>query len=257
MVDMNLADKYKSNKDIEPKIFEPTEVGQMKTYEEWSQAWDMLESTTNWKKGEILSSVSTSYGDSSLKKFAESKGLNYSTALGLVQTFRAYGKIPQGIIWTVARELAAQPDREEILTNSPGMTVSEARALVKERKQKSLPQEPEPVKPTPSGKPPEGQSEALWPTEILPPEEDSFEGKTSQELHDELVELLESRARAETVPYDITPDKAIKMAVDFSSGWLEMATRIVQNDLSSNMKAKVRIELQILKDMIDLIEDKL
>lgn len=213
----------------------------MKTLEEWSQAWDQLESTTNWKKGEILSSVSTSYGDSSLKKFSESKGISYSTARTYVSVFDAYSNCPRGdISWTVARDLAGQPDRLELIQD-PSMNSTKARALVKDRKQKTLP---------------EHESTPIEPTEILPPE---TEGKTAEELESEFRELLETnRAVLEpSVPYDITPDKAVTLAIDSSSGWMEMAVRVSKKDISSNTRAKIRIELQIMRDMIDMIEENL
>jgi hypothetical protein len=100
------------------------------------------------------------------------------------------------------------------------------------------------------------ESTLIEPTEILPPEVDE---KTAEELEAEFRELLETNRSVlePSVPYDITPDKAVTLAIDSSSGWMEMAVRVSKKDISSNTRAKIRIELQIMRDMIDMIEENL
>lgn len=102
----------------------------------------------------------------------------------------------------------------------------------------------------------ERETTPLEPDEILPPE---TEDRTAEELEADFRELLETnRAVLEpSVPYDITPDKAVTLAIDSSSGWMEMAVRVSKKDISSNTRAKIRIELQIMRDMIDMIEENL
>lgn len=101
-----------------------------------------------------------------------------------------------------------------------------------------------------------GTPEVIEPTEILPA---TVNGKSAEDLESELKELLaERRANAEpSVPYDLTPDKAILYDMELLNRHLDIAVKVSKKDLSSNVRAKVRIELQILRDMIDMIEENL
>jgi len=89
-----------------------------------------------WRLGDLADRVEWKYGDQTLKKFAEQIGVNPRTLLGCRTVARAWPEINRRrfISFEVAKALMAQPDREEIVQNNPGLKIKEARQIAKERR---------------------------------------------------------------------------------------------------------------------------
>ena len=87
-----------------------------------------------WRLGELAGRVDTIFGASSLKKYAEDIGVEYSTlkkakSTALVWTQEG-GRPP---FWTAAA-LNAVPDREKIIARKPQITQREAREMARQRR---------------------------------------------------------------------------------------------------------------------------
>lgn len=86
-----------------------------------------------WRLGELAAEIEPKYGEQTLAKFAEAISIEYKTLKNYRTVFIAYSEsAPRGADWAVARELAAQPDRAELVQRD--MTTREARELVQRRR---------------------------------------------------------------------------------------------------------------------------
>lgn len=135
--------------------------------------------------------------------------------------------------------LALQFSKEDVSIKSVAKALGVQRGTIRED-----------VRATSGNSATEHESTPIEPDEILP-------AQSAEELHAQLQDLLLQSKSADTVPYDITPDKAILYDMDLLNRHMQLAVDVSKNDLSPNVRAKVRIELQILRDMIDLIEERL
>lgn len=86
----------------------------------------------------------------------------------------------------------------------------------------------------------------ITPTEIIP----------SVEEQEQIVKEYLA-AQPEPVPFDISDDKGAMMEVEITFRHLENVSNRVRGNLTPQITAKLRIELQILRDMIDDIEGRL
>jgi len=94
--------------------------------------------------GELAAQVETNYGESSLKVFAKDIGMALCTLQRSRSTWRAWAEIsatpPK--LYSVAQELQAHPDRAQIITNNPNITVREARKKSQEWKEEQQQSDP-------------------------------------------------------------------------------------------------------------------
>jgi hypothetical protein len=83
--------------------------------------------------GELADEVVAKYGDKTLAKFAAAIGVAACTLKRRRSVYRAWKEIgaspPQ--LYTVAQELAAHPDRAEIVQENPNITARKAREMVR------------------------------------------------------------------------------------------------------------------------------
>ncbi len=112
-------------------------------YDDYVRAWHELNSRANWLRGDLACGVETkgTYGEGTLERYALDVGVEYSTVRAYKQVAQAYPaeSVPRGThSWTVYRELAAQPDRLELVVSRDDWTVAEARELVAARKNPML-----------------------------------------------------------------------------------------------------------------------
>jgi hypothetical protein len=94
--------------------------------------------------GELAAQVETNYGESSLKAFAKDIGMALCTLQRSRSIWRAWAEIsatpPK--LYSVAQELQAHPDRAQIITDNPNITVREARKKTQEWKEKQQQADP-------------------------------------------------------------------------------------------------------------------
>lgn len=144
----------------------------------------------------------------------------------------------------VIKELSSEGSTKKQIATSVGVSPRQVQRVVNRQEETSVS--------------PEHETTPIEPTEILPAVE-TWNGQTSEQLAAEFKDLLETNRSVlePSVPYDFTPDNAMSMALESASGWMEMAERVSKKEISSKMKAKIRIELEIMRDMIDMIEERL
>lgn len=94
----------------------------------------------------------------------------------------------------------------------------------------------------------------LEPTEILDKIEDDYTEEDAKKFEEQVRKEL---AEKQTVPFDIPNDEAIFIQTESVADSLEAVKRRATRDIDSKTKAKLMIELQIIRDMIDLIENML
>lgn len=88
----------------------------------------------NWLLGELAAKVENKYGEGRLQQYADDIDMDYTTLRDYRYTVKCW---PQSVgrptFLAVARALASQPDRYEIVAKNPKITVRQARKLVQDR----------------------------------------------------------------------------------------------------------------------------
>lgn len=94
--------------------------------------------SSEMRLGELADRLEPKYGEQTLTRFAKEIGIAVCTLERRRSVYRAYKEIPAPApkSFAVAQELAAHPDRAEIITNNPNLKKSEARKLMKAWRQK-------------------------------------------------------------------------------------------------------------------------
>lgn len=88
---------------------------------------------SQWRLGEIADRVEPRYGKQTLARLAEEIGVDGLTLERHRSVFRAWKDISApgpDLSYSVMRELAAHPDRAQIVKDNPGITKREAREIV-------------------------------------------------------------------------------------------------------------------------------
>lgn len=87
-----------------------------------------------WKLGELASRVEKKYGESTLKKYATDIGMNYTTLRNARLTCLAWpNENDRPRSFSIAQDLAAQPDRAKIIARRPNIKQDEVRNIVRAR----------------------------------------------------------------------------------------------------------------------------
>jgi hypothetical protein len=94
------------------------------------------ESKGQWRLGELADKVEPIYNESTLEKFAETIGIPFKTVERHRDVWRAWKDFPapgrELPSYSVARALAAVPDRADFVTDNPHMSKREAEEIAKE-----------------------------------------------------------------------------------------------------------------------------
>jgi hypothetical protein len=128
------ADLRQKIKDFEAYYNETVEVGRVLA---------KAQGDAQWKLGDLAASLSTRYGDKTLKSFADDIDVNFNTLKGYRSTAVAWPeKGPRGP-FRVCRELNSVPDRHKILKFSPQLNSREAAKIARTYRQKQKPKNEE------------------------------------------------------------------------------------------------------------------
>ena len=95
--------------------------------------------------GELADEVEAEYGKKKLAEFAQAIGVAACTLKRRRTTYRAWKGAAPPRLYSVAQDLAAHPDRAEIVAENPNITTREARQKAKAHKD----QNPKPPKDSP------------------------------------------------------------------------------------------------------------
>jgi hypothetical protein len=91
------------------------------------------EALIQWQLGELADKVEPKYGGETLAELAKELGEETASLKRNRSFYRAWkpngATWPQSVTYSVLRELATHPDREQLLRDNPEMTVREAQAL--------------------------------------------------------------------------------------------------------------------------------
>ena len=126
-----------------------------------------------WKLGDLACEVETTYGESSLMRYAAEIVVEYSTLRGykaVAKAFPAESVDRSTHSWTVYLALAAQPDRLELVAREERWSAREARELVASRNAtQALPAPAGDTGPSSFFRPPPAPPAPSWPPYSPPP----------------------------------------------------------------------------------------